>query len=84
VRDVRGPDAVGAYLFGSAVLGRLRPGSVLDAFYFAVATLTTSVADPELVLEHGWTKVSAGPVVAPAHAARRARAAATASSKNQR
>ena len=32
--------------------------SVLDAFYFAVATLTTtSVADPELVLEHGWTKV---------------------------
>jgi hypothetical protein len=32
--------------------------SVLDAFYFAVATLTTSsVADPELVLEDPWLKV---------------------------
>jgi hypothetical protein len=30
----------------------------VDAFYFAVATLTTtSVADPELVLEHRWMKV---------------------------
>lgn len=30
VRDVLGPDAVGAYLFGSAVLGGLRPPSDLD------------------------------------------------------
>jgi predicted nucleotidyltransferase len=30
VRDVLGPDAVGAYLFGSAVLGGLRPQSDLD------------------------------------------------------
>jgi hypothetical protein len=32
--------------------------NVVDAFYFAVATLTTtSVADPDLVLEDGWLKV---------------------------
>ena len=30
VRDVLGPDAVGAYLFGSAVLGGLRPESDVD------------------------------------------------------
>lgn len=30
VRDVLGPDAVGAYLFGSAVLGGLQPQSDLD------------------------------------------------------
>ena len=31
---------------------------VVDALYFAVATLTTtSVADPELVLEHRWMKI---------------------------
>jgi Ion channel len=31
---------------------------VVDAFYFAVSTLTaTSVADPELVLEHRWLTV---------------------------
>jgi Ion channel len=31
---------------------------VVDALYFAVTTLTTtSVADPELVLEHRWTKI---------------------------
>lgn len=30
VRDVLGPDAVGAYLFGSAVLGGLRPQSDID------------------------------------------------------
>ncbi len=30
VRDVLGPDVVGAYLFGSAVLGGLRPESDLD------------------------------------------------------
>jgi Ion channel len=30
----------------------------VDGFYFAVATLTTSsIADPELVLENGWPKV---------------------------
>jgi Ion channel len=32
--------------------------NVVDAFYFAVSTLTTtSVADPELVLEDRWLKV---------------------------
>jgi Ion channel len=32
--------------------------NVIDAFYFAVATLTTSsVADPDLVLDHGWMKL---------------------------
>jgi hypothetical protein len=32
--------------------------NVLDAFYFSVSTLTTtSVADPELVLEHDWMKI---------------------------
>ena len=32
--------------------------TVVDALYFAVATLTTtSVADPDLVLEDGWLKV---------------------------
>jgi hypothetical protein len=33
--------------------------SVIDALYFAVATLTTtSVADPDLVLRDGWVKIS--------------------------
>jgi hypothetical protein len=32
--------------------------NVVDAFYFAVATLTTSsVADPDLVLDNAWTKL---------------------------
>ncbi len=32
--------------------------SVVDGFYFAIATLTTSsIADPELVLTNGWLKV---------------------------
>jgi hypothetical protein len=32
----------------------------VDAFYFTVSTLTTtSVADPDLVLEHGWMKIFA-------------------------
>jgi hypothetical protein len=32
--------------------------SVVDSLYFAVATLTTtSVADPDLVLQHDWMKV---------------------------
>jgi hypothetical protein len=54
-------------LFGSAVsllvLGTVvytigGGWSVVDGFYFAVATLTTSsIADPELVLEDPWLKV---------------------------
>ena len=32
--------------------------NVVDSLYFAVATLTTtSVADPDLVLEDGWLKI---------------------------
>jgi hypothetical protein len=32
--------------------------NIIDAFYFAVATLTTSsIADPDLVLEDRWLKV---------------------------
>jgi hypothetical protein len=34
--------------------------NVVDALYFAVATLTTtSVSDPDLVLEQGWMKIFA-------------------------
>ena len=34
--------------------------NVVDSFYFAVSTLTTTtVADPDLVLEDGWMKVFA-------------------------
>jgi Na+/H+ antiporter NhaD/arsenite permease-like protein len=34
--------------------------NIVDAFYFAVSTLTTtSVADPDLVLDDGWMKVFA-------------------------
>jgi hypothetical protein len=34
--------------------------NVVDAFYFSVSTLTTtSVADPDLVLDHRWIKVFA-------------------------
>src|SRR5918992_195214 len=35
VRDVLGPDLVGAYLFGSAVMGGLRPRSDLDVLVAA-------------------------------------------------
>lgn len=32
--------------------------NVVDSFYFAIATLTTSsIADPDLVLEEGWLKL---------------------------
>ena len=32
--------------------------SLVDGFYFAIATLTTSsIADPELVITNGWLKV---------------------------
>ena len=46
-----------------AVLGTLSytlgaDWNVVDAFYFAMATLTTtSVADPDLVLQDGWLKI---------------------------
>jgi predicted nucleotidyltransferase len=42
VRDVLGPDVVGAYLFGSAVLGGLRPESDLD-----LLVVTTRRTTPE-------------------------------------
>jgi predicted nucleotidyltransferase len=40
VRDVLGPVAVGAYLFGSAVLGGLRPRSDLDVFVVSTRRTT--------------------------------------------
>ncbi len=45
VRDVLGSDAVGAYLFGSAVLGGLRPESDLDVL--VVAKRPTTYAEKE-------------------------------------
>ena len=60
-------DETFAPLFGAAlallVIGTIaytlgEGWSVVDGFYFAVATLTTSsIADPELVLEDPWLKV---------------------------
>jgi hypothetical protein len=52
--------AVGAVLvvLGTITYTLAEDWHVVDAFYFAVSTLTTtSVADPSLVLEHRWTKV---------------------------
>jgi predicted nucleotidyltransferase len=49
VRDVLGPDAVGAYLFGSAVLGGLRPESDLDVL--AVAKCRTTRAQKQALVE---------------------------------
>jgi predicted nucleotidyltransferase len=40
VRGVLGPDALGAYLFGSAVLGGLRPGSDLDVLLVSARSTT--------------------------------------------
>lgn len=40
VRDVLGPDAVGAYLFGSAVLGGLQPQSDLDVLVVSTRPTT--------------------------------------------
>ena len=52
--------SAGAFLVISGTLAySLGEGwNVVDALYFAVSTLTTtSVSDPELVLEHRWMKV---------------------------
>ncbi len=49
VRDVLGQDAVGAYLFGSAVLGGLRPESDLDVL--AVATRHTTREQKQALVE---------------------------------
>jgi hypothetical protein len=39
---------------------RLAARSATHSFYFTVSTLTTtSVADPDLILQHGWMKVFA-------------------------
>ena len=40
VRDVLGPDVVGAYLHGSAALGELRPKSDLDVFVVSARSTT--------------------------------------------
>jgi streptomycin 3"-adenylyltransferase len=45
VRDVLGTDAVGAYLFGSAVLGGLRPDSDLDVL--AISRRPTTLEEKE-------------------------------------
>jgi len=49
VRDVLGPDAVGAYLFGSAVLGGLRPASDLDVL--VVSKRETTREEKERLVE---------------------------------
>lgn len=50
--------ALGLVVTGTLVYSIGSGWSLVDGFYFAVATLTTSsVADPELVLEDPWLKV---------------------------
>jgi predicted nucleotidyltransferase len=49
VRDVLGPDVVGAYVFGSAVLGGLRPRSDLDVL--AVSRRPTSRAEKQRLVD---------------------------------
>jgi predicted nucleotidyltransferase len=49
VREVLGPDVVGAYLFGSAVLGGLRPQSDLDVL--VVSTRPTSRAEKQRLVD---------------------------------
>ena len=49
---------VGLVLSGTLAYALGEGWNVLDALYFAVATLTTSsVADPDLELTSGWTKL---------------------------
>ena len=49
VREVFGPDVVGAYLFGSAVLGGLRPESDLDVL--VVSTRRTTRAEKQRLVD---------------------------------
>lgn len=49
VRDVLGPDALGAYLFGSAVLSGLRPQSDLDVL--VVSTRATTRGDKQRLVD---------------------------------
>ena len=49
VRDVLGPDALGAYLFGSALLGGLRPQSDLDVL--VVSTRPTTRAEKQRLVD---------------------------------
>lgn len=49
VRDVLGPEAVGAYLFGSAVLGGLRPQSDLDLL--VVSQRQTTLEEKQRVVD---------------------------------
>jgi Ion channel len=45
-------------LIGTTVYSLDESWNVVDSFYFAVSTLTTtSVADPDLVLTDGWVKI---------------------------
>ena len=60
---LRGPREEFLKIFGAGVLlviiGTLS-FALVDSFYFTVSTLTTtSVADPDLVLDHRWVKVFA-------------------------
>ena len=49
VRDVLGPDLVGAYLHGSAVFGGLKPRSDIDVL--AVSTRTLAVGERRILVE---------------------------------
>ena len=50
--------AVTLVAIGTVTYTLSQPWSVIDSLYFAVSTLTTtSVVDPDLVLEDGWAKL---------------------------
>jgi Na+/H+ antiporter NhaC len=49
---------VALVLIGTVAYSLGEGWNIVDAFYFAVATLTTtSVSDPDLVLDQGWMKI---------------------------
>jgi predicted nucleotidyltransferase len=59
VRDVLGPDLVGAYLFGSAVVGGLRPRSDIDLF--VVSMRGTTLEEKRRLVEHLLAVSGGGP-----------------------
>lgn len=50
VRDVLGPDVIGVYLHGSAVLGRLRPLSDIDLF--VLSRRSTTLEEKRRLVDH--------------------------------
>lgn len=66
VRDVLGPDAVGAYLHGSAVLGELRPRSDIDVLVVSARPLVAgerrALVDRLLTISRSGSSPSSRPV----------------------